>query len=175
MSNLDIKKQLVGEITDKFQTAQSAVLVDYRGLDVEEITELRAKFRAEGVDYKVYKNTLMRLAVKEVGYEGLLDYLVGPTAVAFGMEDPVSAAKIIADFAKEHKDLEIKAGMVDGDVIDLAGIKELAALPPREVLIAKVLGGFNAPIAGFANVLQGTVRNLVYALNGVKEQKEAQA
>src|SRR5690554_5269563 len=139
MSNLDVKKQVVEEIKGKFQEAQAAVLVDYRGLNVEEITELRSKFRAEGVDYKVYKNTLMRFAVKEAGYEGLLEYLVGPTAVAFGTEDPVAAAKIINEFAKKHKNLEIKAGMVDGKVIDINGVKELADLPPKEVLIAKVL------------------------------------
>lgn len=175
MPKLEEKQKIVEEIKEKFQEAQSAVLVDYRGLNVEEITELRSKLREKGVDYKVYKNTMMRFAVKETSLEGLLEYLVGPTAVAFGMEDPVGAAKIINDFVKEHDDLEIKAGMVDGKVIDVKGIKNLAELPPREMLIAKVLGGLNAPISGFANVLQGTMRSLVYALNGVKEQKEAQA
>ena len=175
MSRLEEKKQIVEEIKSKFLEAQSAVLVDYRGLNVEQITELREKFLQQGVDYKVYKNTMMRFAAKEAGLEGLLEYLVGPTAVAFGMEDPVGAAKIISEFAKTHKTLKVKAGMVDGKVIDLDGVKELAALPSREMLIAKVLGGFNAPIAGFANVLQGNIRNLVYALNGIKEQKEAQA
>lgn len=175
MSKLDAKKQIVEEIKGKFQEAQTAVLVDYRGLNVEEITELRSKFRSEGVDYKVYKNSMMRFAVKEVGYEGLLEHLVGPTAVAFGMEDPVGAAKIISEFTKQHKHLEIKAGMVDGKVIDVEGVKDLAALPSKEVLVAKVLGGLNAPITGFANVLQGTVRGLAIALNAVKEQKEAQA
>lgn len=173
MSKLEEKQQVVEEIRGKFQEAQSAVLVDYRGLNVEEVTQLRSKFREEGVDYKVYKNTMIRFAAKEAGLEGLLEHLVGPTAVAFGMEDPVAAAKIIYDFAKEHEALDIKAGMVDGDVIDVDGVKNLAELPPREILIAKVLGGLNAPISGFANVLQGTVRGLVYALNGVKEQKEA--
>lgn len=175
MPKLEEKQKIVEEIKEKFQEAQSAVLVDYRGLNVEEITELRSKLREKGVDYKVYKNTMMRFAAKETGFEGLLEYLVGPTAVAFGMEDPVEAAKIINNFVKEHDDLEIKAGMVDGKVIDVKEIKNLAELPPKEMLIAKVLGGLNAPIFGFANVLQGTMRGLVYALNGVKEQKEAQA
>lgn len=175
MAKLDVKKQLVEEIKGKFQEAQSAVLVDYRGLNVEEITELRAKFRSEGVYYKVYKNSLMRFAVKEVGYEGLSEHLVGPTAVAFGIEDPVGAAKIINDFSKKHKHLEIKAGMVDGKVIDVEGVKNLATLPSKEVLVAMVLGALNAPVSGFANVLQGTIRGLAIALNAVKEQKEAQA
>ena len=103
MSRLEEKKQIVEEIKSKFLEAQSAVLVDYRGLNVEQITELREKFRQQGVDYKVYKNTMMRFAAKEAGLEGLLEYLVGPTAVAFGMEDPVGAAKIISEFAKTHK------------------------------------------------------------------------
>jgi large subunit ribosomal protein L10 len=98
MAKIDEKKQIVEEIKNKFQEAQSAVLVDYRGLNVEEVTELRAKFRTEGIDYKVYKNTMMRFAVKEAGLEDLLEHLVGPTAVAFGMEEPVGAAKIINEF-----------------------------------------------------------------------------
>ncbi|RBP44869.1 50S ribosomal protein L10 [Garciella nitratireducens] len=175
MPKLEEKQKIVEEIKEKFQQSQSVILVNYRGLNVGEITELRSKLREKGVDYKVYKNTLMRFAVKEIGLEGLLEYLVGPTAVAFGMEDPVEAAKIINDFVKEHDVLEIKAGMVDGKVIDVKGVKNLAELPPREVLIAKVLGGLNGPISGFANVLQGTIRGLVYALNGIKEQKEAHA
>lgn len=175
MSKLEEKQQVVEEIREKFQEAQSAVLVDYRGLNVGEVTQLRSKFREKGVDYKVYKNTMIRFAAKEAGLEGLLEHLAGPTAVAFGMEDPVAVAKIAYDFAKEHEALEIKVGMVDGNVIDVEGVKSLAELPPREILIAKVLGGLNAPISGFANVLQGTARGLVYALNGVKEQKEAQA
>jgi|SRR5690554_5211473 large subunit ribosomal protein L10 len=175
MAKIDEKKQIVEEIKNKFQEAQSAVLVDYRGLNVEEVTELRAKFRTEGIDYKVYKNTMMRFAVKEAGLEDLLEHLVGPTAVAFGMEEPVGAAKIINEFSKKHKNLEIKAGMVDGKVINIEEVKNLANLPSREELVAKVLGGLNGPIVGFANVLQGNIRGLAIALNAIREQKEAQA
>ena len=175
MAKIEDKRQLVEEIKNKFQEAQSAVLVDYRGLNVEEVTELRSKFRTEGVDYKVYKNTMMRFAVREAGLEGLSEHLVGPTAVAFGLEEPVGAAKIINEFSKKHKNLEIKAGMVDGKVINIEEVRDLANLPSREELIAKVLGGFNSPITGFVNVLQGNIRGLALALNAIKEQKELQA
>jgi large subunit ribosomal protein L10 len=175
MPKIEVKQVVVQEIAEKFRNAQTAILVDYRGLNVEEVTELRAKSREAGVDYKVYKNSMMRFAAKETGFEGLLDVLVGPTAIAFCDTDPVAPARIINDFAKKHKALEIKAGMVDGKVLDVQGVKELAELPPRDVLIARVLGGLNAPISGFVNVLNGNMRGLVIALNAVAEQKQAEA
>ncbi|MPW25037.1 50S ribosomal protein L10 [Alkalibaculum sp. M08DMB] len=175
MSNQDAKKAIVSEIAEKFSKAQTAVLVDYRGLNVEEVTEFRAIARELNVDYKIYKNSMMRFAVKETGYEGLLENLVGPSAIAFGYDDPVATAKIITEFAKKHKAMEIKAGMVDGKVLDKQGVMALAELPSREVLIAQVLGGLNAPISGLVNVLQGNIRGLVIALNQIKEQKEATA
>ena len=171
---LEGKKQIVEEIKEKVDKAQGIVLVDYRGLNVEELTQLRRIYREAGVDYKVYKNTMMRFAFKDAGYEEFNEYLIGPNAVAFGFDDPVQAAKITDEFAKKHDKLEIKAGIVDGKIIGIEEIKELASLPSKEVLIAQALGGLNAPIAGFANVLQGTIRNLVYALNAVKEKQEAQ-
>ena len=157
------------------KNAQGTVVVDYRGLNVEEVTELRKKARENNIDYKVYKNSMMRFAAKEAGVEGLLDVLVGPTAIAFCEDDPVAPAKLINDFAGEHKALEIKAGVVEGKVLDVAGVKELAELPPREVLVAKVLGGLNAPISGFANVLNANLKGLVVALNAIAEQKGAEA
>ncbi|MBC3803436.1 50S ribosomal protein L10 [Acetobacterium fimetarium] len=173
MPKIEKKQVVVQEIADKFRSAQTAVIVDYRGLNVEEVTELRAKARAAGIDYKVYKNSMMRFAAKETGFEGLLDVLVGPTAVAFCDSDPVAPAKLLSEFAKTHKALEIKAGMVDGKVLDVQGVQDLAELPPREVLAAKVLGGLNAPISGFVNVLNGNLRGLVVALNAIAEQKQA--
>ena len=115
----------------------------------------------------------MRFAFKELGLEEFNEFLKGPSAVAFGINDPVSAAKISTEFAKTNDKLEIKAGIVDGKVINAEGVKNLAELPPREVLIAQVLGGFNAPIQGFANVLQGTIRGLAIALNAIAEKKSA--
>lgn len=170
---LQAKAQIVEEIKEKISSSQSMVLVDYRGLNVAQLTELRKRYRDAGVDYKVYKNTMMRFAFKELGLEDFNEYLKGPSAVAFGMNDPVSAAKVSTEFAKTNDKLEIKAGIVDGKVINAEGVKNLAELPPREVLIAQVLGGFNAPIQGFANVLQGTIRGLAIALNAIAEKKSA--
>lgn len=174
MAKVEEKQVIVQEIAEKFKSAQTAILVDYRGLNVSEVTELRAQARAAGIDYKVYKNSMMRFAVKETGYEGLLDVLVGPTAVAFCDTDPVAPAKLLSNFAKKYKALEIKAGMVDGKVLNVQGVKDLAELPPKEELIAKVLGGLNAPISGFVNVLNGNMRGLVVALNAIAEQKQAE-
>lgn len=170
---LQAKSQNVEEIKEKISKAQSVVLVDYRGLTVEQLTELRSNYRKAGVEYKVYKNTMMRFAFKDAGLEDFNEFLKGPSAVAFGYDDPVQVAKITAEFAKTNTKLEIKAGIVDGKVIDLEGVKNLANLPPREVLIAQVLGGFNAPIQGFANVLQGTIRSLAIVLNAISEKQEA--
>lgn len=167
------KEQVVNEIKEKFQRAEAVVLVDYRGLNVAEVTELRKRFREAGADYKVYKNTLMTRALTELGIEELIPYLTGPNAVALGYDDPVVPAKIISEFAKDHEKLEIKAGMISRKVIGAEGIKSLASLPSKEVLVAQVLGGLNAPITGFVNVLQGNIRNLVYALNAIAEKKTA--
>ena len=175
MPNIEAKQVIVNEIADKLRNAQSTVVVDYRGLNVEEVTELRSKARELNIEYKVYKNSLVRFAAKEAGLEGLLEDLVGPTAVAFCESDAVAPAKLINDFAATHKALEIKAGVVEGKVLDVQGVKDLAELPPREVLVAKALGGLNAPIAGFANVLNANLKGLVVALNAIAEKQGAEA
>lgn len=173
--NLEAKKQVVVEIKERFENMQSAVLTDYRGLNVAEVTDLRNKLREAGVEYKVLKNTLTKIAADEVGIEGLESYLEGPTAIAFGMNDAVAPAKILSEFAKAHKALEIKAGILENKVIDINGVKALADLPPREVLLAKALGAMQSPLYGFAGSLQGLLRNLVYVLDAVKEKKAAEA
>nr|WP_244969248.1 50S ribosomal protein L10 [Tissierella praeacuta] len=170
---LQAKSQNVEEIKEKISRAQSVVVVDYRGLNVEQLTELRSRYRKAGVEYKVYKNTMMRFAFKDSGLEEFNEFLKGPNAVAFGYDDPVQVAKITSDFAKENDKLEIKAGIVDGKIIDVNGVKDLANLPPREVLVAQALGGLNAPIQGFANVLQGTIRGLAVVLNAIAEKQGA--
>lgn len=170
---LQAKTQNIEEIKEKINNAQAVVLVDYRGLNVEQLTELRSLYRKAGVEYKVYKNTMMRFAFKDSGLEEFNEYLKGPSAVAFGYDDPVQVAKITSEFAKKNDKLEIKAGIVDGKVIDVSGVSSLADLPSREVLVAQVLGGFNAPIQGFANVLQGTIRSLAIVLNAIAEEKTA--
>ena len=169
------KQAIVAELKEKLTGAKGAVLVNYRGLTVAQDTKLRRQLREAGVDYRVVKNTMTRIAAQEAGLEGLDAYLEGPTAMAISTTDPVAPAKIITDFVKEHKlqVLEVKAGLVEGNVIDENGVKALASLPSREVLIAKMLGSMQSPITGLVNVLQGSIRNLAYALDAVRQQKES--
>lgn len=177
MSNsaLSLKQEVVSEIKEAIQNSKSISIVEYRGLTVEQVSELRSKYRAEGVSYKVYKNTMVNIALKELGYEGYEEYLKGPNGFVFSNDDMAAGPRISVDFAKDNEKLVVKAGFIDGKVVDVEGVKAIAKLPTREVLIAQVLGGLNAPISGFANVLQGTIRNVVYALNAVKEKKEQEA
>lgn len=170
-NNFELKKQVVAEIKTRFENAQSAVFYDYRGLTVAEVTELRNQCRKAGVEYVVLKNTMIELAAKELGIEGLDEHLKGPTAVAFGMSDAVAPAKILKEFVEKSKKTTIKCGIVDGKYIDVEGVKALAELPPKEVLIAKMMGSLNAPITGFVGVLSATLRSLVYAIDAVRKQK----
>ncbi len=165
----------VAELKDLLSSSKGAVLVDYCGLTVAEDTELRSKMREAGVKYMVAKNTFIRIAAKEAGIEGLDAYLEHNPAVAFSAEDPVAPAKILNDFSKDHKALEIKAGILDGKVIALDEVKALAELPSREELLAKLVGSMQAPISGLVNVLQGTIRNFVYTLEAVRQKKEQES
>jgi len=157
-----MKEVKVAEIKEKLAKAQGVVLSQYQGLNVEEDTELRKNLREAGVEYKVYKNTLVILAAKELGIEGIVPHLQGSISLAFGYEDPTVAARVLNDFAKTHKKLELKAAIMQGDILDSAQVNALAAIPPRDVLIAKLLGSFKAPLS-----------NLAYLLNSIKEQKES--
>ena len=152
--NLEIKKQVVAEIKEKLEQAQSVVLYDYRGLTVEQVTKLRNECRKAGVEYVVYKNNLIGLAAKEAGIEGLDDYLKGPTAVAFGTNDAVAPAKILSNFIKEVKKTEVKGGILSGNVIDVAGVENLASMPSREVLIARIMGSMMSSVSKFVYCLE---------------------
>lgn len=167
------KQEAVKEISGKIRDAKALVLADYRGLTVEQDTELRSALRKAGVEYKVIKNTLTRFAAKDNNLEELSQYLNGPTAIALSNTDPVAPAKLLMEFSKKYAKLELKAGVVEGKVIDLNGIKLLAELPSKEVLIARVLGGIMSPLTGFVNVLNGNLRGLVVALNAISEKKAA--
>ncbi|TCL54302.1 LSU ribosomal protein L10P [Hydrogenispora ethanolica] len=165
------KEAAVSEIQEKLQKSKAVVLADYRGLNVQEVTELRKKLREAGVEYKVAKNTLTSRAAKSVSIEGLDSYLSGPTALAFGYNDPVTPAKILSNFAKDHKHLELKGGILEGKVIDFNAVKALADLPSREALLGQVAGLMQAPLRGMATVLSGPIRNLVYAVEAIRKQK----
>ncbi len=152
MSNAKImesKKAIVANIKEKFEKAQTVVLVDYRGLTVAEDTELRNQLRQAGVEYMVLKNTMINLATKEMGFDQLAAHLEGPTAVAFGMTDMIAPAKIISDFSKKAKKMTIKCGICDGAYLDEAGVQALANLPSKEVLIAKIMGSMMSSVSKF--------------------------
>ena len=160
---IETKKVQVQEIADKFSAAASIVVVDYRGLTVAQVTELRKQLREAGVEFKVYKNTLTRRAAEAAGLEGINEFLTGPNAIAFSNEDVVAPAKIINEFAKKNEALEIKAGIIEGTVASVEDVKALAELPSREGLLSMLL-----------SVLQAPVRNFALATKAVAEQKEEQ-
>lgn len=169
---LQEKQAIVAELAAKLKSATSGVFVDYKGITVEKDTKLRNDLRNAGVEYTVVKNTLTRFAAREAGLDGLDDILNGTTALAVSLNDAVAPAKILFEYASKSADkFKIKAGFVEGKVIGVADVENLAKLPSKEVLIAKVLGGFNAPISGFVNVLNGNMRGLVVALNAIAEKK----
>lgn len=166
------KKQIVEDIKAKVQSAKSMVLVDYRGLTVKNDTEFRAKMREADIEYKVMKNKLVKIALNQLGYTEFDNDLEGTTAIAFANSDPVAPAKIILEAMAKYNKLSVKCGMVEGKPITAEGVKELAELPPKEVLVAKVLGMLLAPITGLVRVLNaGTVGGLAVALNQIAEKK----
>ena len=153
MAKVELKKPIVDEISASIKDAQSVVLVDYRGLTVEQDTQLRRKLRESNVTYKVYKNTFMNFAFKGTDCEGLTQYLEGPSALAISTEDATAPARVLAEFAKTADKLEIKAGIVEGTVYDAKGIASIASIPSRDVLISRLLGSMQSPITNFARVM----------------------
>lgn len=151
---IKLKAEKVAEISDKFKAAQSAVVVQYRGLSVSEVTQLRRELRAENVDFKVYKNKLVQRATEEAGYGALNDQLVGPNAIAFGNGDAVAPARVLAKFAKDHEALVIKAGVVEGKLLSLEEVNELAKLPGRDGMYSMLLACLQAPVSKFARVVK---------------------
>lgn len=153
MAKVEQKQPIVAEISEAVKDAQSVVLVDYRGLTVEQDTALRKKLREAGVAYKVYKNTMMNFAFKGTDFEALAPYLNGPSAIAISTTDATAPARELADFAKNAPNLEIKGGVVEGDAYDANGIMEIAKIPGREALISRLLGSMQSPITNLARVL----------------------
>lgn len=153
MAKVELKQPIVEEISASIKDAQSVVLVDYRGLTVEEDTQLRKQLREAGVTYKVYKNTMMNFAFKGTDFESLAPFLEGPSAVAISNEDATAPARILAKFAKTAPKLELKAGVVEGILYDHAGIQEIAKVPSKDELLSKFLGSIQSPITNFARVI----------------------
>jgi len=162
-SVIEQKKLIVDEVAGKLKNSVSTVVVDYRGLTVAEVTELRKQLREAGIEFKVYKNSMVRRAAEAAGLAGLNDALTGPNAIAFSNDDVVAPAKILNDFAKKHDALELKAGVIEGNIATVEEVKALAELPSREGLLSMLL-----------SVLQAPIRNLALAAKAVADQKEEQ-
>ncbi|MEK6717490.1 MAG: 50S ribosomal protein L10 [candidate division NC10 bacterium] len=169
------KASSIAELREKLGAARSAVLTDFRGLSVAEITELRTLLRKSAVEYTVVKNTLAKIAVKDTDLAGLAAYFQGPTAIAISREDPVAASRVLSAWSRTRPTFTVKGGVVEGQIVGPAEIVVLAALPPREVLLARMAGAFQAPLQGLVNVLAGPVRALAGVLDQVRQQKERSA
>ena len=154
MAKVELKQPIVAAIAEDVKDAQSVVLVDYRGITVEQDTELRKQLREAGIVYKVCKNTMMKRAFEGTDFAGLNPYLEGPSAIAIGKDDATAPARIICEFAKKAPKLEVKAGVCEGKVYDEAGVQSLAKIPSREILLGRLLGSMQSPVANFARVIK---------------------
>lgn len=170
---IEQKKQIVEELREKFSNSKVLIITDYKGLDVEKMNALRRKLREGGIEYRVVKNTLLIRASEGTDVALVKEAFKGPNAVALGYEDPVSPAKLLTQFAKENEHLEIKAGLLNGRVLEPTDIKALASLPSREQLLSKLLSVMVGVPTAFVNTLSGVPRNLVNVLYAIKDKKEA--
>ena len=167
------KVATVAEITDKFRSADAAILTEYRGMSVGTMAQLRRQLRPAGGEWKVYKNTLARLAAREVGAGELVDQLAGPTAIAFVSGDVAAVAKSLRDFAKTNPLLIVKGGVMGGKILSAKDVETLADLPSRDILLAMLAGAFQAPLVKTAGLLQALPRNFAYGLKALIDQKSA--
>lgn len=168
------KQKIVSEIAEKLSKAVCGIIIDYKGISVEQDTKLRAELRSNNIEYFVVKNRLLKLALEKAEIKGLNNVLEGTTSLAISYEDPVTPAKVISKYTKELDNIfNIKAGFIDGEAADVKSIEALAKLPSKEMLIAMTLAGLNAPISGLVNVLNANIRGLAIALNAIAEQKSA--
>lgn len=167
------KEAKVSEIKEKVSTSKAIILTEYRGLKVKEMEQLRNSCRKHGIEYSILKNSLAKRAVKGSSYESLSNYFVGPTGIAFGLlDDPVVLARTLTEFSKEHKDFKVKIGSIKGEVLKQDDVIQVSNLPPKEILLAKLLGGLSSPMISLVNVLTAPLRGLVYTLKAISEQRE---
>jgi len=166
------KVKIVSELKEKIGEAKSLLLTDFTGLNVEEIGELRNQLRQFSVEYRVVKNTLAKISVEDLGITEILNFLDGPTAIAFSLDDPLVPAKVITEFAKKTNKPKMKAYYIDGQIYEGAQIEEISKLPNREVLYAQLVGTISAPISNFVYLLKNVLQQMVLVLNAIKEKKE---
>lgn len=159
MAKIEAKQVVVNEIKEKVVKASSIVLVNARGLTVEQDTVLRRELREAGVEYKVYKNSMVNFSIKDTEFEGLKDFLKGPTSIAFSYDDPTTASGILAKYQKDFTALEFKAGVIEGTIYDAEGMKVIASIPSRDVLISKLLGSIKSPMASFARLIDAIAKD----------------
>ena len=167
------KQETVAQLADSMSAAKAIFLADFTGMDVETVTEMRRKLRAASVDYKVVKNRLAKRAAEAAGLGGLVEYLTGPTAMAFAGEDPVESAKILQEYAGDNGKIAIKTGLFEGQFLTPDRVKEMASLPSHQELLSKLVYTVQSPLSGFAGILNGLLRNLVGALSAVQEKQAA--
>ena len=173
IAKLKSNKAVVAGIVEELKAAKGVVLVDYRGINVSQDTELRAELRKARVKYTVVKNTMLAFAAKEAGLVGILPALVGPTAMATSATDVLAPAKILAAYAKKNDKVSIKIGVAEGAMLDTSGVSALASMPPKEALIASAMGALKSPLYGLVTVLNANISGLVRVLDSIAKQKEA--
>jgi large subunit ribosomal protein L10 len=166
------KAQVVERMTAKLEKARGVYLTDFTGMNVKTLSELRRRMRRNHIHYEVVKNTLVRRAVEQSGFEALVPHLAGPTGIAIAETDELAPARILGEFVKEHQFPRVKLAIVEGKVFDEAQVKSLAALPPREVLLAQLLGALQGPMRNLVSVLSAPLREFVTALDQIRKQKE---
>jgi len=169
------KAKIIEELQEKAEKSSIAIVTDFKGLTVEELTELRVKLREQKVDYKVVKNTLARIAFEQTQHKELASRFKENCAVVFGFDDPVVAAKVIVDYAKANKKFEVRFASLEGKFLEAESLKSLASLPGKEELLAKLLGTMNAVPTNFVSLFANVIRNFLYALNAIKDQKNEQS
>jgi len=170
---IEKKKEIVKDLHEKFLRSKVVILTDYKGLDVTTINDLRRRLGAEEIEYKVVKNSLLIRASEETDIALIKDYFKGPSAIALSYDDPIAPAKVLTKFSEEHKQLEIKTGVMDGRVLDMGAIKRISALPGREELLGQFLSVANGVVTGFVRVLNAVPAQFLNVLQAIKEQKEA--
>jgi large subunit ribosomal protein L10 len=166
------KEKLVQDLSEKLSQSEVTIMVDYTGVTVQAVTKLRAEFRKASVEYRIYKNTLARIAAKNSNLEPATKFMDGPTGYVFSNE-PVAPAKLLVDFIKANPTMAVKCAILDGKLVDAAQVKAIASLPPRESLLGQFAGQLNSPATSMANVLAAPIRKLAYALEDLRKKKEA--
>lgn len=165
------KEEILADLKEKFEGAKSIIFSDYRGLSVHDIQKLRRALREKNVSYKVAKKTLIKLAAEDAGYKDIpAESMEGPVGVAFSYEDEVSAAKTLADLGKEFETLKLLGGLIEGEILSLDKVTALSQMPSKEELLSKLVGSLKAPSSGLANVLSGSIRNLVYVVEAHRQK-----